>query len=182
LGDEGLLNVIKELLPALYQPLVEIYSNSDIPGLLTAFFKTSKISIDLMKNPNDEDKTKLDNLSKAAESFEEAVFIFVKKIIKEDKGDIEAILSWSSSFFMNTHNVIIDIQGLFAELNPEQQEFVLKEINDWMEFKNLERKAKETAEELKVKPPTQSHIPKLLVIPFLAAVAPSLQSIRITKT
>jgi hypothetical protein len=71
----------------------------------------------------DEDQTKIDKLSTILEKFEESIFLFVRRIIKEDKGDLEEIFTWGSSFFMKSHTIVIDIESLLKDQSNEDQVF-----------------------------------------------------------
>eukprot|EP01118_Nematostelium_gracile_P006319 TRINITY_DN202_c0_g2_i1.p1 TRINITY_DN202_c0_g2~~TRINITY_DN202_c0_g2_i1.p1 ORF type:complete len:697 (+),score=162.74 TRINITY_DN202_c0_g2_i1:1-2091(+) len=177
MGEETLNNSIKDIFPLIYQPLVEIYSVADMPGLLTAFFKASENIINIM-NSKDDDKTKFNRVSQSAEIFENSIFIFCKKIIKEDKGQLSKLFTWVASFYKEDYSIIVPVQEMLMQLKEDDRSAVLKEVNEWLEYKNAERAARANVELFEMAMPTQTVIPKLMVDPFLERVKPDLERIK----
>lgn len=169
LGDEELMKAVKSLMPVLYKPLIEIYSNADIPALNTAFFDMFREALKIMKEDTDQEAKKK-QLEKATQVFGEALFVFIQTIVKADKGTLRDLLSWGLRFFEDQNYLVVDLQSLAATLPKEEQRALKEEITSFLSYQLRKKEAREQGKE-KEESPSQQTVPKL-VKRFLETLEP----------
>jgi len=187
-GDEKIINLMKELLPVIYEPLFSLYKNGNAANLLNEFFKLIKNCITVaevtqkeLQNPENIKKraqivgNALENYSKALLQFEEGLFLFVRDILTSQKSykSLEKIIIWATNFidFGQRNNVIVDVQKLVNQLNIQQREQVIYELERYTTYKNYILQAKKLGNvPQNHKAPSTSNLVNYLTASFLEAV------------
>jgi len=174
MGDEQTISLLKELMPVFYEPLVEIYSHANMPEFLGSMFKFQKKCINAARDQKLSPKQIEEEYTKAAKTFEVAIFRFVHHIVEKDSGTLEAVINWGLDTYNFSSKIIVDVMKMVEDLDQNQRNLVLKEIEEYFQYKNKEKMMKSLNQDVKnLHSPPQTAIP-LLCPKFLELVKPAL--------
>eukprot|EP01119_Soliformovum_irregulare_P021849 TRINITY_DN7350_c0_g1_i2.p1 TRINITY_DN7350_c0_g1~~TRINITY_DN7350_c0_g1_i2.p1 ORF type:complete len:525 (+),score=171.24 TRINITY_DN7350_c0_g1_i2:78-1652(+) len=135
LGDEQILNLIHDLLPALYHPLMEIYSHADIPKLVGDFFEMAHGIIHAMEAKDTNEDQKRASVVKIVDKFQEDLFKFTQQILTKDEGTIEECVAWAARFFQEDVTMTVDVMEILKGLDESVRYAIAEEVRDWAQLK-----------------------------------------------
>jgi hypothetical protein len=144
-GQEEMIQLMKEVLPVIYEPLIDVYAHADAGEFFNEFFLLLKSCISIAESKVEE-LDKLERYSQAFQVFEKAWYQFGHNIISKDKGTLHSIFKWLFDRFRLSTRFQLNFVAHFETLDKEVQQQVIQELDQLTQFQNIKNHLRQTGQ------------------------------------
>jgi len=135
-GDDHLIDVMKQLVSVLYEPLITLV-RPQLPGLMSEVFNLLKHCIHAAEM-DVSSQQRLDQYQKELKKFQKSLYVFLHDTIKKDHQHLVLRLAnWIFEFYSLGLTKDLNLKQLLHELPFDTQVSVLDEVNKWISFKEM---------------------------------------------
>lgn len=126
-GNTELIKLVKEIIPLVLAPMVDLYSNVDITKLITNVFDMLYALIKVADFRDD--ARKHDAYNVVIEKFLEDMYSFLNTFTQSDKGAFESIIIWLTKLLDISRTGSVDVSTLVKNLEIEERNQLIEEVD-----------------------------------------------------
>jgi len=135
-GDDHLIDVMKQLVSVLYEPLITLV-RPQLPALMSEVFHLLKHCIQTAEMDLSPQQ-RLDRYQKELKKFQKSLYVFLHDTIKKDHQHlILKLANWIFEFYSLGLTKDLNLKQLLHQLPLDTQVSVLDEVNKWIAFKEM---------------------------------------------
>jgi len=135
LGNEKILSIMRELLPIVHEPIAVLFNKASVGLHFEILFKTLKRVIKVTEKNEPSLPKRIELYEIAMGKFVRDLYAFLHNVAEQDDNTLYETLSWISDLLDFMQRETLDIQPILQGMNKEEQDKVVQEINQLLEYK-----------------------------------------------